>query len=70
MTLYREFPKQSIMTELRTKFSAEELDVVRLDLFDLMNTCHTMEELNVAIAKIIEQRTGNDFTYIHQGYIS
>ncbi|MBL7841798.1 MAG: hypothetical protein JNJ75_16755 [Cyclobacteriaceae bacterium] len=59
MSLYREIPKESIVTLLRQRFSTEELDAVRLEVQDLLLTCHSMAELQVKIFDALKSKRGS-----------
>jgi|GEM_PF-2873530 len=59
MSLYREIPKESILTLLRQRFSTEELDAVRLEVQDLLLTCNSMAELQAKIFDVLKSKRGS-----------
>lgn len=68
MTLYQEFPKQSIMTALRQHFTEVELDAVRLEIFDLMTSCRTLDELRGRVYEILRGQNASElFKRTHEG---
>lgn len=60
MSLYHEIPKESILTLLRQRFSAEELDAVRLEIQELLLSCHSMAELQIKIYDALKLKRGSD----------
>lgn len=45
MTLYQEMPKESILSELRNRFNPEEFELIRTNLYKLLDHCQTMDQL-------------------------
>lgn len=56
MSLYQEIPKESIMIVLRERFSSAELDVVRLEIQELLLTCHSLAELQLKVTDILHTK--------------
>ena len=67
MSLYREIPKESILTILQERFSREELDAVRLEVNDLLLSCNSMAELEVKVYEVLKsKRNLEEFRKIHE----
>lgn len=67
MSLYREIPKESILTLLQDRFSSEELDAVRLEVHELLFTCNSMAELQSKVYEILKgKRNLDDYRKIHE----
>lgn len=67
MSLYREIPKESILTILQARFSREDLDAVRLEINDLLLICNSMAELEVKVYEVLKsKRNLDEFRKIHQ----
>jgi hypothetical protein len=68
MTLYQEMPKSSIMSELRKRFTAQELEPVKVEVMNLLHECTTMDQFTDRVSEIIKRRqSAAEFTKIHHG---
>jgi hypothetical protein len=56
MTLYQQLPKDSIHTILLSRFSADQLDMVRGDLNQLLHSCCTIDELSGKLTRVLEEK--------------
>ena len=56
MSLYREMPKEAILSELRKKFTPEELETVKEEIYVLLASCSNMNEFRKKVKMAIEDR--------------
>jgi hypothetical protein len=67
MTLYQEIPKESILSELRKRYSAHELDAARLEINELLHSCRTLDQLSERLYPIIRNKTAmNEYMRMNQ----
>jgi hypothetical protein len=56
MSLYREMPKEAILSELRKKFTPEELEIVKDEIYVLLASCTNMDDFRKKVAVAIKGR--------------
>ena len=56
MSLYREIPKETILSELRKKFTPEDLEIVKDEIYVLLASCTNMDEFRKKVGAAIKGR--------------
>jgi hypothetical protein len=56
------------MPELRKRFTAEELELIKTEAMELLHTCDTMDQFNQQAFEILKRKQSDvEFKKIHQG---
>lgn len=56
MSLYREIPKETILSELRKKFTPEDLETVKEEIYVLLAVCTDLNEFKRKVRQAIKNR--------------
>jgi hypothetical protein len=68
MSLYHQIPKSSIMPELRKRFTAEELELIKTEVTELLQVCNTMDQFNQRAFEILKRKQSDaELKRNHQG---
>jgi len=49
-------PKEAILSELRKKFTPEELEIVKDEIYVLLASCHNIDEFQKKVSAAIKGR--------------
>ena len=57
MSLYREIPKKSLISELKNNFTMEELDIIKNDILSVMSSSDNLNHLYKRLDKIVKEKS-------------